>query len=707
MDDYTAERLRTVALVGHQGSGKTTLSESMLYVSGARDRPGTVDRGSTASDYHPAEVERGMSVFTSLLHTRWDGCKVNVLDTPGYPDFVSEVVAATKVADTAVYVMDARSGVQVGTELAWTYGARTDVPSMFVINHLDQPGVDAQAVVDQIQDRFGRAATPVQVPAGRGSRTVVDLLHMKQVTYDDAHAPTVASVDDALLEQVEPLHQVLVEDIAENDEALLERYLEAGRLTTAELRRGLRAAMARRQLFPIVVTSATDHVGVHGLLDVVTGVTPSPADRSLALHERGGADAGTDDETIAFIYRTMAEEHVGEYSFVRVYRGALTTGQDLENARTGGTERIGQMYAICGQEREAIPQLAAGDVGALVKLKDTATNDTLRTAGSDAVVPPTEFPEPRYGMAVQTVEDGREDRLARGLQQITAEDPSLVVEHSPLLHQVVLRGQGEMHLQIARARLQRRAGVEVEFVRPRIAYRETIRRRARASYRHKKQTGGAGQFADLTLIVEPLDSNRPLPPDVKVRGTETLTTEWDATVELIDAIVGGAIDMRRFAGAIQKGLLEAMAEGPLAGFPVGDLRIVVADGGMHAVDSNEAAFRMAALQGFRKAFREAAPALLEPLHLVTVTTPDAYTGDVISDLNARRGQVRGIDMDGPFQSIEALVPEAELFQYSTALRSITHGRGLHRARYDRHEQAPSHVQDEIVRRSSAGEEAPA
>lgn len=695
---YDADHVRNVVLAGHQGSGKTALSEAMVYASGALDRLGSVLEGTTLSDYHPTEKDRQMSIFTSMLHAEWRGHKINIFDTPGYPDFVSEVIAPMKVADTALYVMDARAGVQVGTELAWTYGSKTQTPAMFVLNHMDHAESDFRLLVEQIKERFGRGATVVQIPGGAGTRTIIDVLKMKALHYPEGERePEIREIPDAFAEEAEELHGTLVEDIAENDEELMELYFEQGELTEDQMRDGLRAAMIKRQLFPIFVTSATEAVGVSRLMSFIDSVCPSPAAKPAETLDGDEIYADEDaEQPVAFVFRTMSEDHVGDYSFVRVYDGTIQAGQDLHNARTGNTERIGQIYSINGSERDSVTKMVAGDVGALVKLKDTHTNDTLRGTERSITIMPIEFPEPRYRMAVTAADEGVEDKLAQGLHQIAAEDPSLIFQHDPLLNQLTLSGQGEMHLQIARTRLQSRSGVEIEFVRPRVSYRETVRKRARASYRHKKQTGGAGQFADISLMVEPLNGDFDPPSDVKVRGENTVVTDWDATIHFVDAIVGGVIDMRRFFGAIQKGVLDAMSEGPVAGFPVGDVRVVIYDGGMHPVDSNEAAFKTAAFQGFREAFRNAKPVMLEPLHDVTVTTPDAYTGDVIGDLNTRRGRIQGIVTEGPFQKISAQVPEAELFQYSTALRSLTHGRGLHHARFSHYEAMPQNVQNDIA-----------
>ena len=705
MNVYDADHVRNVALVGHQGSGKTTLAEAMLYASGALNRMGAVEERNTVSDYHPSEHERGMSVFTSLLHAEWKGHKINFLDAPGYLDFIGEVVTALKVADTAIFVLDAVEGVQVGTEQAWRYCQQTGTPSMFVVNKLDQDKADFHEIVRQMHDRFGRAATVVQLPGGKGTRTIIDVLLMKQLRFDERGTMTQEEIGEDFRAEAERLHNELVENIAENDEGLMELYFEKGTLSEDEMRKGLRAAMIKRDLFPIFLTVSKENVGVSRLMGFIDNVCPSPPMMPPAHMESGAASYDPSAEPLAFVFRTMAEQHVGEYSFFRVHSGTLEPNMDLENAQTGATERLGQLFVINGNERESVPRLVAGDLGAVVKLRDTATNHTLRRKGSDAVRTPIAFPEPRMRVAIRAAKSGDEDKLAQGLHQIVKEDPSLHVEQDASLNQMTLAGQGEMHLDVARYRLKHRFGVDVEFGRPRVAYRETVQGQARASYRHKKQTGGAGQFADIALLVEPLNGAFTPPPDIKVRNVEQVQTDWGSTVEYVDAIVGGVIDMRRFFGAIQKGIGEALQEGPIAGYPVGDVRVVVYDGGMHAVDSNENAFKTAARHAFRDAFRQAQPVLMEPVYTLDVLVPEAHMGDVLGDLNTRRARVQGMEAEGPFQKVLAQVPEAELYRYSTSLRSMTQGRGLHHAEFSHYDSMPRHVQDEFVTQHAALEEA--
>ena len=463
--------------------------------------------------------------------------------------------------------------------------------------------------------------------------------------------------------------------------------------------------MIRHQLFPVFLTVARENVGVSRLMGFIDNVCPSPTAMPAPALDAGDVHVDAAAAPVAFVFRTMAEEHVGEFSFVKVYDGTLTAGMDLENAHDGSPERLGPLYAVNGRTRDGVDRLVAGDIGVTVKLKHTHAGDTLRRKGSGVVVTPVAYPEPRMAVAVHAVRQGEEDRLAMGLAQLLREDPSLHVDHDAHLGQMTLSGQGEMHLDIARARLRDRSGVEVSFEAPRVGYRETVQAHAVAQYRHKKQTGGAGQFADLTLHVEPLTETYVPHGDLRLRREHTHETPWGSRVHFVDAIVGGAIDMQRFFGAIQKGVAEALQHGPVAGYPVGDVRVVVADGGMHAVDSNENAFKTAAKMAFRAGFRDAQPAVLEPVVELAVTVPEAQMGDVLGDLTTRRARIQGMDAEGGLQTIRAHVPESELYRYATTLRSLTQGRGLHRARPSHYEPMPRHVQDRLAAEGRMGEEA--
>ncbi len=705
MNVYDAGKVRNLVLVGHQGSGKTLLTEAMLFTSKVLNRMGSIEEGSTVSDYRPSEKERQMSVFGSLVHIPWEGHKINVLDTPGYPDFAGEVISSLKVADLAVFVINATEGVQVGTELSWEYADRHMKPAMFVLNKIDSVDAPFDTVVDPLRARFGHSATVVQFPVGGiGTRSLVDVLLMKQLVFSaDGRTFEVTDIEPEHRERADTLHNELVENIAENDERLMELYFEKGELTEDEMRQGLHTAMVKRQLFPIFLTGSKSNLGVGRLLDFIKNVAPSPLDFPEAETIEGTIACDATADPAALVFRTVSEQHVGDYSFFKVYSGTLTQGLDLENAQTREIERLGPLYLMNGHDRENVERISAGDMGAVVKLKNTHTNNTLRKKGLNATIAPIEFPAPKYRVSVRPSKVGDEDKLAQGLSMISEEDPSLIVEHDTSLSQMILAGQGEMHLNIAKNRLKSRFGTDVDFMTPKISYRETVTGRGDASYRHKKQTGGAGQFADITLFVEPGSEPFDPPSNINVRNTEVLQTSWGSKIEFIDAIVGGVIDMRRFFGAIQKGIADVLQVGPLAGYPVGDVRVVIYDGGMHAVDSNENAFKTAAKMCFKAAFNKAQPVMLEPIHELEVTVPEAYMGDVLGDLNTRRARVQGMEAEGVFQKIKAIVPEAELHRYSTSLRSLTQGRGVHASRFLQYEAVPRHVQDKIIEESAKTE----
>lgn len=698
MKVYQSANIRNIALVGHQGAGKTMFSEAMLYASGAINRLGTVGEHSTVSDYHDSEHKREMSIFASLMHVEHNDVKFNVLDTPGYPDFAGEVVASLRVADAALFVLNAADPVQVGTEVTWGYADKLNVPALFVVNHCDRSGLDYPAIVTQIQERFGRAATVLQLPVGDGTRAVVDLLLMKTITFPEGGKGKVelSDIDGGFKDKAEELRNELVESVAENDEALMEKYLNEGELTQEELVGGMLSAVRNRDMFPILATSATAGIGISRALDVVAELVPAPGAGVTVETEGDDIPYDASGPAVGFVFRTMSEQHVGEYSFIKVCSGALESAMDLENAQTDTTERLGGLFVLNGRTRDTVNKLCAGDIGAVVKLKKTHTNNTLRAKGCDIIVRPIRFPEARYKASIRATTPGEEDKLSTGLHKLVEEDPSLEIIHDSDLNQLLLGGQGEMHIEIAKFRLNNRFSVDVELGIPKVSYRESVQKSARGSYRHKKQTGGAGQFADVSFIVEPLKGEYQAPPDVKVRNTSRATTEWGAKLELVDAIVSGVIDMRRFSGAIQKGILEAMQAGPLAGYPCADVRVVVYDGKMHAVDSNEAAFKSASRQCFKKAFSDAGPVMLEPICDLEVLLPGDYMGDVMSDLNTRRARIQGMEAEGANQKIMAQAPEAELLRYSTQLRSLTQGRGLHSARFKQYDAMPRNVQDKLI-----------
>jgi elongation factor G len=706
MKVYETADIRNVVLVGHQGAGKTMLSEAMLFATGGINRMGSITDHSTVSDYTETEHQREMSIFATLVHAEHKGTKLNILDTPGYPDFMGELVASLRVADTALFVLNAVDPVQVGTEVSWGFADKARAPVLFFVNQSDKGGVDFPGVIEKVQARFGRAATVLQIPVGDNSRAVIDLLMMKQLVFPEGKGePKVVDIDAGFADHAAELRNTLVENVAENDEALMEKYLEQGSLSEEEIQAGLRTAVLKRQLFPILVGSATANFGVTRLMEVIASVTASPVEGvPMKSHDGNDFVVQPSGEPVAFVFRTMSEQHVGEYSLFKVCSGSVETAMDLENAQTGTLERFGGLFVLNGRTRDNVAKLNAGDLGATGKLKDTHTSNTLRPKGSRAQLAPIEFPEPRYKAAIKPTTPGEEDKLSAGLHKMVAEDPSLKIIYVTDLNQMLLGGQGEMHIEIARSRLKSRYSVEVDLTIPKVSYRETVTKSSRSSYRHKKQTGGAGQFADISMILEPLTAEYKPPPDIKVRGTTRIKTDWGAEIEMIDAIVSGVIDMKRFQGAIQKGVLEAMKAGPVAGYPCGDVRVVINDGKMHAVDSNEAAFKTASRQCFKQCFETANPVMLEPMCDLEVLAPDDFTGDVMSDLNTRRARIQGMEAEGNFQRILAQAPEVELLRYSTTLRSLTQGRGLHTARFKQYEAMPRNLQDKMAEEAKKAKE---
>ncbi|HRR07637.1 MAG TPA: elongation factor G [Rhodothermales bacterium] len=698
MKVYDADHTRNIALVGHSGSGKTTIAEAMLFNAGVINRMGTVEEGNTVSDYHKSEQDRQMSIFTSILHTEWQEHKINIFDTPGYLDFTGEVIAALKVVDTAVFVIDGVTGVQVGTEAAWQFAKDFQTPSMFLINALDKEESSFEARIAEIQERFGRGAAVVQVAAGQGTRSIIDVLLMKYITFPvGSREMVVQDIPEKFKERAEKLHNELIESIAENDEGLMELYFEEGTLTEDQMREGLHKSMLKRELFPVFVCSGKHNIGITRFMQFVDKTCPRPSEMPPPPMASGNPIMPESNGVpVAFIFRTMAEEHVGEYSFFRVYHGTIETGMDLENAQTRELERLGQIYSLNGKQRDTVQKIVAGDIGAVVKLRNTHTNNTLRAKGTDYEIQPISFPNPRFVESVVTLKQGEEDKLAQGIHRLHEEDPSLVVIHDADLRQTLLGGQGNMHLDVAKERLLNQFKVAIQFKKPKVGYRETVTVQARAQYRHKKQTGGAGQFADISMLVEPLMGEFIPPADIQPRNVAVIETAWGSKIEFIDAIVGGVIDMRRFFGAIQKGVSERLQTGPLAGYPVGDVRVVIHYGGMHAVDSNENAFKTAAKMCFIQAFNAAKPVLLEPIHEVTVTIPDLFMGDVMGDLNTRRARILGMESVGALQAITALIPQSELYHYSTDLRSITQGRGIHKEQFHSYENMPRNEQEKVI-----------
>ncbi len=691
--------IKNVALFGHQGSGKTTLAETMLFEAGAIPRRGNVDDGNTVSDYNSIEQERGNSLFSTLMHLHWKDAKINLIDTPGFDDFVGEIHTALKVVDTVVMVLNAQYGVEVGTELIWENTHDAHKPTIFVINQLDTEKSDYERTLEQLRERFGKQVIPIQYPLneGNGFNQIIDVLRMTMYEFGpEGGKPEKKPIPESEAARAAELHNALVEAAAENDEGLMELYFEKGTLDEEELQKGMQIALSKAEFFPVFCVSARHNMGSGRVMGFIHDICPTAADMAPAAMADGGSiSADPKAEPLAFVFKTVSEAHLGEMSFFKVYSGTLKSGMDLSNVRKGHSERLNQLFVINGKHREQVDHLLAGDLGATVKLRDTHTNDSLGPKGSSKAIRPIVFPEPRIRTALETLNKGDEDKLANGLHQLTEEDPTYRIEHSAELRQTIVHGQGELHLNILKQRLEERFKVPVQFEIPRIPYRETITRSAKADYRHKKQTGGAGQFAEVHMLVEPWTEGMAPPTGLTVRDTHEIKLDWGGKLVFNWCIVGGAIDTK-FSTAIMKGIMSKLEDGPLTGSYVRDVRVSVYDGKMHPVDSNDMAFKTAGAMAFRNAFRESAPKLLEPIYQLVIKTPAEMSGDVMSDLQTRRAQIFGMNNDGHYQIIEARIPLAELYKYSSTLRSLTQGRAKDSRAFVEYAPVPAELQSQLA-----------
>lgn len=684
--DYSLEKIRNIALIGHGGSGKTTMTECILFDTKTINRIGKVSEGSTLSDYHPDEIERRISINTSLLHCDWQDHKLNILDTPGYSDFTGEVLCALRVADTALVLLKAVEGTEVGTEIVWNYTKQYNLPTLFVVNKLDNENADFDHAVATARERFGHDVTIIQFPVNEGLPfdSVIDVLKMKLLKYarDGSGKLTESEIPADLKQKAEQLHEELIEKIAETDEALMNKFFEEGTLHDAELQQGLRLALRTRKIFPVFCSAADLNIGITTLLDFIVGYAPSPKDRgpvtAMDLQQKKEIEVPPNPagEPAVFVFKTVSEQHVGELSYFRVYSGTIHAGMDLVNESNGKTERLGQIFVMNGKERKEVGKLIAGDLGAVVKLKDTHTNNTLSSRNLPIEFPKIEFPEPVIRMAIVSKAKGDEEKIATGLHSLHEEDPTFLVQVDGKLSQTVIAGQGELHLLIITKRFKERYGVDVDLVEPKIPYRETIKATVPdVEYKHKKQTGGRGQYGHVHLKLEPLP-----------RG---------AGFEFVDAIVGGVVP-GRFVPAVEKGIVEAMAKGVIAGYEVVDVKVTLHDGSYHSVDSDEHSFKIAGLMAFKKGFLEGKPILLEPINEIEVRVPDEYMGDVMGDISGRRGKILGMESEGHFQKIKALVPMAELHKYSTILRSMTQGRGVYKTRFSHYDEMPREQAEKVI-----------
>ncbi len=684
MKSYPISKIRNVALCSHGGAGKTLMAEAMLFNSGAIDRLGRIEDGTTTMDYDPEEIKRKVSINIGIAPCEWKDCKINLIDTPGFFDFVGEVKAGLRVAEAVVILVDAVGGVEVGTELVWRYAEEHNLPKLVVINKMDRENADFFRTFDELRETFGNQVVPAQIPVGAeaGFKGVVDLAGEKAYTFPGGGQKKYDTVDvpAGLAGKVAEMRDLLVEAAAEHDDDLTIKFLEEGTLTPEEISLGMSKGLRAAKLVPVYCASSLKNIGVQPILDAIVALGPSPADR--------GTEAGTNPKTgspvsrplaengpfTAQVFKTMADPFVGKLTLFKVISGSLKSDSHVYNASKGRSERVGQLFTPRGKHNEPAQVVGAGDIGSVAKLQETGTGDTLSDEANPVVFPGIVFPRPAYSMAIIPKAKGDEEKIGSGLHRLAEEDPTFVVARNSTTHQTLVSGMGDLHLEVICDRLRRKFGVDTALETPKVPYKETIRGSAKKQGRHKKQSGGRGQFGDVWIELAPVK---------------------DKDFEFVDKIFGGAVPLN-FRPAVEKGCREIMSEGILAGYPVTNIQVTLYDGSYHPVDSSEMAFKIAAHQAFKGAFMEARPVLLEPIVNVEVTVPDQYMGDVIGDLNKKRGKILGMDPQGRNQVVKALVPQAEMFKYAIDLRSITQGRGTYSMGFDHYEEVPAQIAQHVI-----------
>jgi elongation factor G len=699
MADFDSSHVKNIILLGHAGTGKTTLAECMLYEAGLISRRGTIAERNTVSDYHPLEQERGNSIFSKLLHTTWQDYKINITDTPGFDDFSGEVISALRVADTGVMLLNAAEGVEVGSDIIWEYTENFKTPMIIAVNKLDHEKADFDATVAQARNHFGSNVTVVQYPLeqGPGFNAIIDVLKMTMYRFPATGGkPEKLPIPDQEREKAGKLHLELVEAVAVNDETLMEHYLDKGELDEDEMRQGLKRSLINHDLFPVFCISAEKDMGSGRLMGFIDNVCPSANEMPPQTTLSGESlPCDPNGPVCIFVFKTMSEPHVGELSYFKVYSGTVKVGMELVNESTSVSEKIHQLFIVEGNKRQSVQELVAGDIGATLKLRNTHVNNTLHAKGRQVELKPINFPAPNMTVSIEPVNKGEEEKLAVALHSLREEDPSIIIEVSPELHQTLIRCQGDMHLAVVKWKIEQLHKVDVKFGKPKIPYRETIRKPAESNYRHKKQSGGAGQFGEVFIRIEPWHEGMPDPKGLSVRGREEFSLDWGGKLVYYNCIVGGAID-NRFIPSVLKGVMEKMNNGPLTGSFVRDVRVSVYDGKMHPVDSNDLSFKIAGMMAFKQAFKEADPLLLEPIYHVDVLCPEDLTGAVIGDIQTRRGQVEGMDTEGHFQKISARVPLAEMDDYSSSLRSLSQGRAKFRMNFNEYCPVPVELQRKLT-----------
>ncbi len=716
MKTYQADKIRNIALIGNGGSGKTSIAEAMLFEGGVIDRKGTVNGKNTVSDYSEIEHENLNSVFSTVLYTEFNDHKINIIDTPGADDFIGGVISSFSAIDLAVMLINAQQGVEVGTEILNRHCDKYNKPLMLVINKLDHENANYEKTIESIKTTFGSKAVTVQYPVASGTdfNAVIDVLLMKMYKFNDAGEREILDIPADQKDTAEELHNALVEAAAENDESLMELFFEKGSLNEDEMRKGITAGLINRGMFPIFCASAEKSFGIKRLLEFITNVAPAPNAMPAAVTiDDKTIECKESDPTSLFVFKTTNESHIGEINYFKVLSGKVTEGMDLNNNNTETKERLSQLYVVAGKNRTKISTLVAGDIGAAVKLKNTKTNHSLSEPKSAIKFPAIKFLEAKHRTAIKAVNESDDEKLGEALNRLHEIDPTVNVEYSKELKQIILSGQGEYHLNnIVKWHLDNVYKIESEFYAPRIPYRETITKVAAANYRHKKQSGGSGQFGEVHMVIEPYKEGMPDPVSYKIDGKDTKVSvrnkeehplPWGGKLVYFNCIVGGSIDAR-FLPAILKGIMEKMEEGPLTGSYARDIRVAVYDGKMHPVDSNELSFKLAGRQAFRAAFKNAGPKIMEPIYDVEVLVPSDRMGDVMSDLQGRRAMIEGMNSDKGFEKLKAKVPLAELNKYSTALSSLTGGRATYSMKFANYEQVPMDVQEKLIKTFEEQEE---
>ena len=699
MKVYDEKHIKNIALVGAHNSGKTTLAETMLFEAGLLNRRGRIEDKNTVSDYHEIEHKRETSVFATPLHTEWRNYKINIIDTPGLDDFIGEIASTMRVADSLVAVINAQQGVEIGTEIIWEYINRFSRPTLFVINQIDHPQANFDQSFQSIVDLVGNNAVKVQYPIKiDGAQCIVDVLKMKVYKFKpEGGKPEKLAIPEDQKELADQLHNELVEKAAENDEELMELYFDKGTLNEDEMRLGIQKGMLNHELFPVFCVSALHDMGSGRLMGFIDNVAPAAADLKPEQSVEGNdIICKASEPTSLFVFKTFHEPNVGQITFFKVKSGEVKQNDRLVNSRTNEVENLNQLFIMDGKKRHPVDKLTAGDIGATIKLKHTETNDTLHTEGHDITIKPILFPEPRIRKAVQAGNKKDEEKLSEVFKKIHSQDPTIEVKYSNELKQLIFSCQGELHLSTIDWVLQNIYGLKAEFEQPRIAYRETIQRPASTSYKHKKQSGGAGQFGEVHLKIEPWYEGMPDPEGFNIRKKEEVDLNWGGKLIFYNCITGGVIDTR-YLPAVMKGVLEVMEEGPLTGSYARDIRVMVYDGKMHSVDSNDISFKIAGAHAFKAAFLAAKPKLMEPVHDLEVRVPEELMGNVMTDLQSRRSIIVGMDSDGKHQIIKAKVPLAEMYKYSTSLRSQTQGRATFKTKFASFEPVPHSIQNELVK----------